>query len=768
MSHDSTTKLYDIPAAHVVKWLIGEGTKVKEDQQIAEIWAPGLYSKQLVRQVLKAPVDGRIIHLSPIQPPPPHMQHQLSLQQPKQDLLPISTKPVAQISYCTHSVVYSGLCTLCAVNVLALPPRSRKLWEMCHAETSAPSATDKANEEIKGGQGHKRRRDEILDIRSGGAGRGGGDAIPRGMTQIRVQHGFELSVSSAHATNADSEILSRLRSRRKLCLVLDIDHTLIHCVSDEKAAAFAVSLSKKSTTDASSSSHEITLDNSNVSTSKPVVEQSLPSTVDPSEVFSWNDGTLIYAIKKRPYLSEFLESASDFFELQVDTAGTRTYAQMILTHIDPEKRLFGDRIVSRCDSRLRHKQVAWLHRAVKDDSMVVIVDDTTEIWRGARNLLSIEPYMFWKCGVSRAELFNVSGRSMADTSYSAPCDSWDEVPEEKTALNPTVFEEEKRPFLKDILRFLKEIHKEYYDDYDLYQSSLRSLSSTSTTKVSSSAHMSSTSLYSKSVEEGISQISSKSSMIASIPRVPSVPDIIHRKLRSILSNICVVFSGVFSLGADDSDETNLWKRVLEFGGTIAESPESTRSITKSYSQFELEEAVAKEGSEVHNAHNSSAAYTALQNFNKKIVTHLVYRTEGTAKFESANKDPAIYVVPLAWLEQSLLQYQRLPEDSFLSTRTLGHVDATECANRILDLQENKRLVLAEAVARKRAADAQNLLAEEEEEEEEEEKDDRETDGKNLSALSSVEFSHSIFHEYGEEEEEDFGAELEALEPEDSF
>jgi TFIIF-interacting CTD phosphatase-like protein len=65
-------------------------------------------------------------------------------------------------------------------------------------------------------------------------------------------------------------------------------------------------------------------------------------------------------------------------ELQVDTAGTRAYAQRVVSLLDPTGRLFGGRVVSRCDSTLRHKQqTAWLHRTLADDSMVLIGESSS-------------------------------------------------------------------------------------------------------------------------------------------------------------------------------------------------------------------------------------------------------------------------------------------------------------------------------------------------------------------------------------------------------
>jgi len=59
----------------------------------------------------------------------------------------------------------------------------------------------------------------------------------------------------------------------------------------------------------------------------------------------------------------------------------------VVAALDPSGALFGSRIVSRCDSKLRHKQAAWLHRALKDDSMMVIgASSSSGRWRAMRRL----------------------------------------------------------------------------------------------------------------------------------------------------------------------------------------------------------------------------------------------------------------------------------------------------------------------------------------------------------------------------------------------
>ena len=52
----------------------------------------------------------------------------------------------------------------------------------------------------------------------------------------------------------------------------------------------------------------------------------------------------------RPGLQKFLDTMSEFYEMHVYTMGTRTYADAICRVIDPEGKIFGDRILSRDES----------------------------------------------------------------------------------------------------------------------------------------------------------------------------------------------------------------------------------------------------------------------------------------------------------------------------------------------------------------------------------------------------------------------------------
>ena len=54
-----------------------------------------------------------------------------------------------------------------------------------------------------------------------------------------------------------------------------------------------------------------------------------------------------YHTRIRPYANQFLEKISKLYELHICTFGIREYAHHIAHFLDPQKKLFGQRILSR-------------------------------------------------------------------------------------------------------------------------------------------------------------------------------------------------------------------------------------------------------------------------------------------------------------------------------------------------------------------------------------------------------------------------------------
>lgn len=101
-----------------------------------------------------------------------------------------------------------------------------------------------------------------------------------------------------------------------------------------------------------------------------------------------------YYIKLRPGLEEFLERMAKIYELHIYTMGTRGYAMEIAKIVDPERRYFGDRILSRTENgSMKEKNLRRLFPV--DTKMVVIIDDRIDVWNWSNNLIKVKPYDFF-------------------------------------------------------------------------------------------------------------------------------------------------------------------------------------------------------------------------------------------------------------------------------------------------------------------------------------------------------------------------------------
>ncbi|WRT70407.1 uncharacterized protein IL334_007405 [Kwoniella shivajii] len=101
-----------------------------------------------------------------------------------------------------------------------------------------------------------------------------------------------------------------------------------------------------------------------------------------------------YFTKPRPGLQKFLDEMSELYEMHVYTMGTRSYADAICNVIDPDGRIFGGRILSRDESgSFSSKNLKRLFPT--DTSMVVVIDDRSDVWADCPNLVKVVPYDFF-------------------------------------------------------------------------------------------------------------------------------------------------------------------------------------------------------------------------------------------------------------------------------------------------------------------------------------------------------------------------------------
>lgn len=185
-----------------------------------------------------------------------------------------------------------------------------------------------------------------------------------------VHDNVSLTVSQAEATKVEYEAKKRLLTSKKLSLVVDLDQTIIHATVDPTVAEWQK--------DEKNPNHAAVKD------------------VRAFQLVDDGRGArgCSYYIKLRPGLEDFLENVSKIYELHIYTMGTRAYAQNIAHIIDPERKIFGDRILSRDESgSLVAKNLQRLFPV--DTKMVVIIDDRGDVWNWNENLIKVTPYDFF-------------------------------------------------------------------------------------------------------------------------------------------------------------------------------------------------------------------------------------------------------------------------------------------------------------------------------------------------------------------------------------
>lgn len=179
-----------------------------------------------------------------------------------------------------------------------------------------------------------------------------------------------LVVSQDEATKFENEAKRRLLATKKLSLVVDLDQTVIQACVEPTIGDW-----KRNP------------QNPNHDAVKDVREFQLV------EDAAGTRGCWYY-IKLRPGLEGFLERMSGMYEMHIYTMGTRGYAQKIAQIIDPERKFFGNRILSRDESgSLVAKSLQRLFPV--DTKMVLIIDDRGDVWKWNENLIKVTPYDFF-------------------------------------------------------------------------------------------------------------------------------------------------------------------------------------------------------------------------------------------------------------------------------------------------------------------------------------------------------------------------------------
>ncbi|XP_052388950.1 RNA polymerase II subunit A C-terminal domain phosphatase isoform X1 [Carassius gibelio] len=167
----------------------------------------------------------------------------------------------------------------------------------------------------------------------------------------------ELMVSSEQAEQLGREDQTRLHRNRKLVLMVDLDQTLIHTTEQ----------------------HCQRMSNKGIFH------------------FQLGRGEPTLHTRLRPHCKDFLEKIAKLYELHVFTFGSRLYAHTIAGFLDPEKKLFSHRIMSRDECIDPFSKTGNLRNLFPcGDSMVCIIDDREDVWKFAPNLIAVKKYIYFQ------------------------------------------------------------------------------------------------------------------------------------------------------------------------------------------------------------------------------------------------------------------------------------------------------------------------------------------------------------------------------------
>ncbi|XP_038992471.1 RNA polymerase II C-terminal domain phosphatase-like 3 [Hibiscus syriacus] len=230
----------------------------------------------------------------------------------------------------------------------------------------------------------------------------------------------------------------KMFAARKLCLVLDLDHTLLN------SAKF------------------IEVD--------PVHEEILRKKEEQDReklqrhLFRFNHMGMW--TKLRPGVWNFLEKASKLYELHLYTMGNKLYATEMAKVLDPKGVLFAGRVISRgddgdpFDGDERVPRSKDLEGVLGMESSVVIIDDSVRVWpHNKLNLIVVERYTYFPC--SRRQ-FGLLGPSLLEIDH-------DERPEDGT--------------LASSLAVIERIHQNFFSHENLDDVDVRNILATEQRKI---------------------------------------------------------------------------------------------------------------------------------------------------------------------------------------------------------------------------------------------------------------------------------------------
>ena len=195
------------------------------------------------------------------------------------------------IEECLHPGLFGGLCIACGQKVQQkgqLSPDSNDGNAMDVGAMSSPALNQSGGTQLRPQQASKTRPQHIM---------------------VTVSGGITMKVSESEGRDMAEQTSRRLWKLKKLSLVLDLDHTLVHATPDHRARLYCTAQHGDVRT-LLLPSMEVPPSSSNATPAVRMVGMQ-------------------HFVKLRPHIKEFFQDVQPMYEVTVYTAGTRQYAEEI-------------------------------------------------------------------------------------------------------------------------------------------------------------------------------------------------------------------------------------------------------------------------------------------------------------------------------------------------------------------------------------------------------------------------------------------------------
>ncbi|CAL9161227.1 unnamed protein product [Musa hybrid cultivar] len=223
---------------------------------------------------------------------------------------------------------------------------------------------------------------------------------------------------------------NKMFAARKLCLVLDLDHTLLNSAKFVEVDPLHEEILRK----------------------KEEQDREKPQ----RHIYCFQHMGMW--TKLRPGIWNFLEKASKLYELHLYTMGNKLYATEMAKVLDPTGSLFSGRVISRGDDGdplngdERVPKSKDLDGVLGMESAVVIIDDSVRVWpHNKLNLIVVERYTFFP---SSRRQFGLLGPSLLEIDH-------DERPEDGT--------------LASSLAVIERIHQNFFSHHSIKDADVRNI-----------------------------------------------------------------------------------------------------------------------------------------------------------------------------------------------------------------------------------------------------------------------------------------------------